>query len=112
MISGRDIAKALLKVGLKAAVPVLGDVVSAAVEEVGGLVLEPSAARRSARFQERLITDISSNVESACYKDGISEDQMNVILSTVQDALARYPLSVPEWTDVRFDSSEAAAKVL
>jgi hypothetical protein len=112
MASVKDIAKAVLKVGTKAAVPVLGDVITAAVEEAGGLLIDHDTAGRAKKFQDRLIEDMRSDLEQACHSEGTSEDQLTAVLATVQNALARHSLSVSEWTDVHFDRSDAAAKVL
>lgn len=112
MASVQDIAKTVLKVGTKAAVPVLGDVVALAVEQAGGLLVDADAARRAKQFQDRLLADMRGALERACRSEGTSEDQLTAVLATAQDVLARYSLSVPEWTDARFDRSAAAAKIL
>ena len=112
MASFSDIAKAVIKVGAKATVPVLGDVVATGLEQAGGLLAEDYGVRRAKQFQDRLIAEIQSDLERACRSEGVSEDQLTAVLATAQDALARYALSIPEWTDVRFDRKDAAAKVL
>src|SRR3954447_2711977 len=100
MASVNDIAKAVLKVGTKAAVPVLGDVVALAVEQAGGLLLDVSAAKRAKKVHDRLFADMRSDLERASRSEGISEDQLTAVLATAQDALARHSLAVHEWTDV------------
>src|SRR6266704_3040477 len=101
MASVKDIAKAVLKVGMKAAVPVLGDVVSTAMEQAGSLLIDASAARRAKHFQDRLIEDMRSDLQRASRSAGTSDDELTAVLATAQDALARYSLPVPEWTDAR-----------
>ena len=98
MASFSDIAKAIIKIGAKAAVPVLGDVVTTGLEQVGGLLAEDYGVRRAKQFQDRLIAEIQSHLERVCRSEGVSEDQLTAVLATAQDALARYALSIPEWT--------------
>jgi hypothetical protein len=107
-----DIAKALLKVGAKATVPVLGEVIATGIEQTGGLLAEDYGVRRAKQFQDRLIVEIQNDLERACRSEGVSEYQLSAVVATAQDALARYALSIPEWTDVRFDRKDAAARVL
>jgi hypothetical protein len=101
-----DIAKALIKVGAKATVPVLGDVIATGLEQTGGLLAEDYGVRRAKQFQDRLIAEIQNDLERACPSEGVSDNQLTAVLATAQDALARYVLSIPEWTDVRFDRRE------
>jgi hypothetical protein len=112
MASIPDIAKAVLKVGAKAAVPVLGDVVATALEQAGGLFIDTNVAKRSKQFEERLFADMCKGLERACHSDGVSEDQLTAVLATVQDALTRYSLPVSEWAHVRFDHHDATTRVL
>ena len=112
MVSVSDVAKAVLKVGTKAAMPVLGDILSTAVEEAGGLLLDADTAKRALYFQDRLIRGHAQRPGTCMPQRGHVRRPADRRPRYSAGRAHPYSLTVAEWAETHFDRNDAAAKVL
>ena len=59
------VAERLLKVGIKAAVPIVGDLVAAALEQTSGYLLDQQAERKANDLHARLLKALNARFQQA-----------------------------------------------
>ena len=112
MASLEQVLKSALKVGLKVATPVLGDVVTAALEEGGGLLLDDRADARARNIHTRLLEQLAAHAKALVRADSLAPERLDYLLPTIEETLSRYGLRPNEWSDVHFSAEQATASVL
>jgi hypothetical protein len=107
-----SVAKALLKVGLKAFAPLLSDVVAKALEEGGTLLIDDRAAAEAKRITERLVERIEEGVAELSRSEGMTADSSAWVAPTLLDVLQGQPLISDDWVAANFDPGSIAEKIL
>jgi hypothetical protein len=112
MASLEKVLKSALKVGLKVATPVLGDVIIAALEEGGGLLLDDRADARARDIHTRLLEQLVDHAEALVRADSLAPERLDYLLPTIEETLSRYGLRANEWSEVHFSAEQATGTVL
>jgi hypothetical protein len=106
------VAERLLKVGIKAAVPIVGDLVAAALEQTSGYLLDQQAERKANDLHARLLKALNARFQQAEASGEIRRGQLEYLLPTLEEILARHPLRHDEWASFNFDIDAAAHRTL
>jgi hypothetical protein len=106
------VAERLLKVGIKAAAPILGDVVAAAVEEGGGYLLNKQAERDAHDIHARLLKGLNEGLKQAEASGEIRPEQLDFVMPTIEELLAKHSLRESDWASLNFDSDAAVRRTL
>lgn len=107
-----SVAKALLKVGLKAFAPLLSEVVAKALEEGGTLLIDDRAAAEAKRITERLVERIEEGIAELSRSEGMTADSSAWVAPTLLDVLQGQPLTSDDWVAANFDAGSIAEKIL
>ena len=112
MVTVKNVLKAVLKVGLKAAVPFVGDILVAAVEEGVGLLIDHQSEQKARDLHGRLLKQMQNHANALARGKGISLERLDYIVPTVEVILSHHNLRQGEWSNVNFDAERATITVL
>lgn len=104
--------KPLLKVGIKALLPLTGQVIATGMEEAGSLLVDRLQARRSREIHERMLRQMAEDLAWLERLEGIRPARLDSILSTTTRILERHALGLDEWVRRGMDPKVAAEEVL
>lgn len=107
-----QILKSVLKVGLKATTPLLGDVLVAAAEEGGGLLLDAHAAREAGRVQDRLLKVLYRDAYTAAKHGALPGERLSRMLPVAEEAVRHYGPTLDGLLETGFQPKEAAGHAL
>lgn len=108
----KNVLKAVLKVGLKAAVPFVGDILVAAIEEGAGLLIDRQSEKKARDLHGRLLKQMQNHANALARAKRISLERLDYIVPTVEVILSHHNLRQGEWPDVKFDAERATMTVL
>jgi hypothetical protein len=106
------VAERLLKVGIKATVPVVGDLVAAALEEGGGYFLDQRAERQAKDLYSRLLSGLNAGLKEAETSGEIDPGQLDYLMPTIEELLATHPIRQDEWASLNFNIDAATTQIL
>jgi hypothetical protein len=105
------LAKALLKVGLKAAAPFFSDIVLTAVDQGANLIIDERAAATVAT-RDRLLSRIENDIVQVDRHEGAAPDSLGWVIPTLTDLLNEHPVTPEEWAAANFDSARLSETIL
>jgi hypothetical protein len=109
MVSLEQILRSLLKVGLEAAVPIIGTVAAAAIEESSGLLLDHRTEARARDLHARLLRSLEDRAKTL---DGLTPGRLDYLLPTIELILDRHGIRPNEWSQIHFSVGRATTAVL
>jgi hypothetical protein len=101
----------VLKVGLKASIPVVGDVVASALEEGGGYLLDRHAAQKARAINKRMLQSMRNYADNLVKLKEASAEAIERVLPDVEEILQRHGLRESEWAAADFDETNATRTV-
>lgn len=112
MVTIENVMKSVLKVGLKAALPFVGDIVVTAVEEGVGLLLDHSTQQKARDLHARILKEMQKRAKAQISTKKHPPDRLANILPIVERLLNEHRLTKAELLDVHFDAEQAANIIL
>jgi hypothetical protein len=106
------IAERLLRVGIKASIPFIGDLVAAVVEETGGFLLDSHEKQKARDITSHLLKSVEASLEEAGKSGELNPQSLEYLMPTAESLLRNYAISASEWAAVNFDPEAAVRQAL
>jgi hypothetical protein len=107
-----QLAKALLKVGLKLVAPGFSDVAIAAAGEAGNLLIDARTQAAAAKVTERLLAGIEADLQSFAASEGVSQGDASMLLDLLRDVVERHSPRADDWVAAGFDVARLSEQTL
>lgn len=106
-----SVLERVLKVGLKATVPYVGEIVVAAAEEGGGYLLERHAEQNAQAIGKRMLKSMRSHADTLARLKEAAPHILDAAVPAAEEILEAYALRQTEWAEADFDHVQATQAV-
>jgi hypothetical protein len=103
-----QVAKIFLKAGLHFLVPYVGDVIVAAAEGVGDVLLDDHTSAEAKRISARLLKKIENGFVEFATVEGLEEPYAQALFEDAARIILAAPPSAREWTQGQFEPEQVA----